>query len=119
MGKHNPLISSDGNKLNNDVLSLIIGADYIPQMEFQSTGLVFMLACHAETNSSNCAGTAPVTATALVDTQTEHFRNHFLALPVYFPLIFISISANLLGVRWCANAGSLPSLLHIGSTYAL
>lgn len=56
--------------MNNDILSLIIAADYIPQMESQSAGLVFMLACHAETNSSNCAGTAPVAVTALVDMQT-------------------------------------------------
>lgn len=41
-------------------------------MEFQSTGLVFMLACHAETNSSNCAGTALVTVTALADMREEH-----------------------------------------------
>jgi len=82
-------------------------------MELQSTGLVFVLPRHAETNSSNRAGTAPAAVTASVDTQTEHERNHFLASSVDVPLIFVSISANLLHVPLIFVSIS-ANLLHVG-----
>lgn len=83
-GANTPLNSSCGNDLNC-IVSLIILADCMPQMELQSPGVVFMLACHAETNSGSIAGKVPMTVMVLEDRQTEHRRSRFTALSIYIP----------------------------------